>query len=146
MRAMFAVPAFLRRKAPTASCFVCGRSNWIRTWPVVFAPATPETPEAPAAPLAPFDTVVLELEPQPPSAIATRVAAAAPAIAARNPCRFFRAPPMRERYLALADVVVDAEDRQVHRDHDEAHDATDDADEERLDQRGELLDLRGDIG
>ena len=46
----------------------------------------------------------------------------------------------------LPDLVVEAEDRQVHRDHDEADDAADQDDHHRLDQRGERLDLGVDLG
>jgi hypothetical protein len=47
---------------------------------------------------------------------------------------------------ALPDLVVEAEDRQVHRHHDEADDAADEDDHERLDQGGQGLDLGVDLG
>ena len=46
----------------------------------------------------------------------------------------------------LADLVVEREDRQVHRDHDEADDAADEDDHHRLEQRGQRLDLGVDLG
>src|SRR5215218_4941528 len=46
----------------------------------------------------------------------------------------------------LTDVFVEAEHRQVHRDHDESNDAADEDDHQRLDQRGERFDLGVDLG
>src|SRR3954449_5220576 len=52
-----------------------------------------------------------------------------------------------ERYAGdLADLVVEAEDRQVHRDDDEADHAADDHDHQRLDEGRQRLDLGVDLG
>src|SRR5581483_1646489 len=45
-----------------------------------------------------------------------------------------------------ANLVVELEDREVHRDHDEADDAADEDDHERLDQGGQRLDLGVHLG
>src|SRR4051794_11121485 len=54
----------------------------------------------------------------------------------------FGGPPRRE----LANLVVDGEDRQVHREHDDSDHAADEDDHQRLQQRGEGLDLGVDLG
>src|SRR5262245_6158690 len=55
-------------------------------------------------------------------------------------------PGANQRFIALPDLVVEAEDRKVHRDHDEADDASDEDDHDRLDQGGQRLDLGVDLG
>src|ERR1700729_2306664 len=58
----------------------------------------------------------------------------------------FRPAAMRSRPAparaasSLLDAVVDAEQRQVHRDHDHADDAADEDDHDRLEDRGQGLD------